>query len=278
MTLDLSSRVVLVTGGTLGIGLATGLAYGRCGAHVVLTHRWGSADEDQVRGEFAATGAREPLICQADASNDEDTVALMQQIATRHDRVDVLVANVAFAKRVESLADWKKRDLFRSLEYTAWPMWAYTEEIHRRWGRWPAYVIGLSSDGPDHYFSNYDFVACSKAVLETMCRYLQYRLREHGTRVNVVRSRMVRTQSFDATFGVEFNDFIERMGFADCYTTPEELANVVLALGSGLLDAMGGQVITADKGFTFFDNLNGVAEREQPRDGAVPSEPKKQES
>ena len=46
---DYNGKAVLVTGGTMGIGLATGLAFGRNGAQVYLTHAWGSADEDEVR-------------------------------------------------------------------------------------------------------------------------------------------------------------------------------------------------------------------------------------
>jgi NAD(P)-dependent dehydrogenase (short-subunit alcohol dehydrogenase family) len=248
-------RVVLVTGGTLGIGLATGLAYARHGARVVLTYRWGTADEDAVRARFAAIDAPPPLIVQADASNDDDTDALLEEVARHHEGVDVLVSNVAFAQRVQSVDDYKKRDLMRSIDYSAWPMWSYTERIHARFGKYPRHVVGLSSDGPDHFFMNYDFVAMSKAVLETMCKYMNFRLWKHGTRVNVVRSRLVRTESFDNTFGPEFHDFLEELGgFDDCYTTPEELANVVLALGSGLLDAIGGQVIMADK-------VMGIAER-----------------
>jgi hypothetical protein len=72
----------------------------------------------------------------------------------------------------------------------------------------------------------------------------------------------VRTASFDATFGPEFHEFLEALGgFEDCYTTPEEIGNVVFSLASGLCDAIGGQVIMVDRGFEFFDNLMGIAER-----------------
>ena len=38
-------RVVVVTGGTRGLGLATALVFAAHGAQTVLTHAWGSADE-----------------------------------------------------------------------------------------------------------------------------------------------------------------------------------------------------------------------------------------
>ena len=41
-------RVVVVTGGTRGLGLATALVFAAHGAQTVLTHAWGSADEQAV--------------------------------------------------------------------------------------------------------------------------------------------------------------------------------------------------------------------------------------
>jgi NAD(P)-dependent dehydrogenase (short-subunit alcohol dehydrogenase family) len=264
--IDLSGKVVLVTGGTMGIGLATGLAYGRAGARSVLTYRWGTADEDEVRQRFRKAGAPDPLIVEADVSRDQETTALMDRIGEDHTGVDVLVSNVAFALRVSGIDDYDRRGLEKSIDYTAWPMVAYTRAIRARFGRYPRYVIGLSSDGPDGFFQNYDFVAMSKAVLETMCRYLNFRLFDDEVRVNVIRSRLVRTASFDATFGAEFHGFLDALGgFDDCYTTPEDIGNAALALGSGLLDAVGGQVIMVDKGFEFFDNLMGIGERARQR-------------
>jgi NAD(P)-dependent dehydrogenase (short-subunit alcohol dehydrogenase family) len=264
--IDLSGRTVLVTGGTMGIGLATGLEYGRAGARAVLTYRWGTADLEQVRARFAAVGAPEPLILEADVARAEDTEALLERVAEDHDAVDVLVSNVAFALRVGSFDEYSRRGLAQSIDYSTWPMVAYTQAIKNRFGRYPSYVIGLSSDGPDGFFQNYDFVASSKAVLETLCRYMNFRLFDERVRVNVIRSRLVRTESFDATFGADFHEFLQALGgFEDCYTTPEDIGKVALALGSGLLDAVGGQVIMVDKGFEFFDNLMGIAERAKRR-------------
>jgi NAD(P)-dependent dehydrogenase (short-subunit alcohol dehydrogenase family) len=88
---DYKGRVVLITGGTKGIGLACGLAFGRLGAHVWLTHRWGSADEDAIRAEFARAGAPEPRIVEADASKTAETKNLMALIAEHHEGVDVFI-------------------------------------------------------------------------------------------------------------------------------------------------------------------------------------------
>ena len=263
---DIADTTVLITGGTMGIGLATGLAYASRGAHVIATYRWGSADLSEVRARFEAAGGPPPMFVEADVTAAEDTKALLDTIAAKHERIDVFVSNVAFALRTPTLQDWSQRGLAQSMDYSSWPLYAYTEAIHERFGRYPRYVMGMSSDGPDRFFQNYDFVAASKAVLETMCRYMNFRLFDEGVRVNIIRSRLVRTESFDATFGDDFHNLLENLGgFEDCYTTPEDIANVALALGSGLLDAVGGQVLMVDKGFSFFDGLMGIAERARSR-------------
>jgi NAD(P)-dependent dehydrogenase (short-subunit alcohol dehydrogenase family) len=255
MLSHLAGKAVLVTGGTMGIGLLTGLAFGRQGAHCTLTHKWGTADEDEIRRRFAEAGAPPPAIVQADVSREEDTDTLLEAMRRRHDRVEAFVSNVSVALVVSGLEDYQKRSLFKSIEYSAWPLFAYPQRIKEVFGRYPRYVVGLSSGGVDAFYKNYDFVAASKAVMETLGRYMSYRLFDEDVRVNVVRSRLVRTESLRATFGVEFEPFAERFNMERQFIPAEEVANVVLALCSGLLDGVSGQVIMVDRGTTFFDNL-----------------------
>jgi NAD(P)-dependent dehydrogenase (short-subunit alcohol dehydrogenase family) len=252
---NLAGNAVLVTGGTMGIGLATGLAFARQGAIAWLTHRWGSADEDAVRKQFADENLPAPHIVQADVANADDTAELLAQIKQQHDHVEAYIANVSFGLVVEKLEDYQLRSLARSIEYSAWPMYQYADEIRKRFGRWPRYVVGLSSGGPDHYYKNYDFVASSKAVMETLCRYMTYRLFEEDIRINVVRSRLVRTESLRATFGRDFEQFAERYNMNRQFIPESEVANAILALCSGLMDGVKGQVLMVDRGTTFFDNL-----------------------
>ena len=104
----------------------------------------------------------------------------------------------------------------------------------------------------------------AKAVMETLCRYLNYRLAAEGARVNVVRSRNVRTLSLRNTFGSEFEQFARRFVRDEHYIEAEEAADVVLALCSGWLDGVSGQVLTVDRGTTFYDNFMRLFnEREQ---------------
>ncbi len=250
---DWHEKVVLITGGTQGIGLATGLAYGALGARAVLTYRWGSADLDAVRARFEEVGAPAPLIMEADVARDEDTEALMAQIAAEHGGVDVLVSNVCVVQRGQGIAAHRRRTLLRSLEYSSWPLVAYLEHIERQFGRYPGYAVAMSSDGPDSSYPGYDYVAISKAALETLVRYLAVTLAPQGVRVNALRTRQVLTTGYREVFGAA-GEFLDQR-FPEYSIAPEEVGAATVALTSGLMDGMSGQVLTMDRGARLVDNL-----------------------
>jgi NAD(P)-dependent dehydrogenase (short-subunit alcohol dehydrogenase family) len=250
----LRDKVALITGGTRGIGLETALLLGREGALCVLTHRWGSADEDELRARFAEVGAPAPIIEEADAGNEDDTQRLLDALKDRIGEVEILISNVAFAQVTKSLDDYTRRGLRASIDYTAWPMVDYTRRIKSTFGRYPRYVLGLSSGGPDQFHVNYDTAGASKAVLETLCRYMAYRLRDEDVRVNVLRARFASTESLRAIFGSEFEPFVNRYD-PSLLISVKEVANAALALCSGLLDAVRGQVLMIDRGTSFYDNV-----------------------
>ncbi len=252
---DLRGKTALITGGTRGIGLASARALAEAGAQVFLTYKWGSSDLDAVAQSFTSMGALRPGFFQADASVEEDTARLMDQLAGSAKKIDVFISNVSFALRTTTLADYKKRSLFKTLEYSTWPLVDYTRRIKERFGSYPKYVLGISSDGPDHYYRGYDFVAASKALLEFFSRYLAAHLLEEGSRVNVLRFGTVNTESFRAVFGEGFFSFAEKNGIPrDAILTPETCGKAVLAMCSGLLDGVNGQIISVDYGLPFKDN------------------------
>lgn len=252
---DFRGRAVLVTGGTRGIGLATGLAFGRRGAHVTLTYKWGAEDDGAVTDAFAAAGAPPPDLVQSDAANDDDVTAVLTRIRARHDALDVLVANVAFGVPVASVDAYSKRALLTGIEQSAWPLVTHIKAATAIFGRAPRYVVGVSSEGAESMHVNYDLIAAAKATLETLCRYLHYRLHPAGTTVNVVRTRFVDTESLAATFGPGFADFVRRYE-PDVLTAPAAVGDAIFGLCSGPMDAVGGQVVTVDGGAGLFENFS----------------------
>jgi NAD(P)-dependent dehydrogenase (short-subunit alcohol dehydrogenase family) len=255
MLTDYRGKGVLVTGGTKGIGLAVGLAFGRRGASVTLTSKWGSADVEEIRRTFASEGAPEPDFFEADASQQDDTRVVLEHVRERHGALHALVSNVAFASVVHSLDEYTRRGLLTGIEYSAWPIVSYTTTAHEVFGAYPKYVVGISSLGAEALHANYDLVGPTKAVLESLCRYMNYRLDRHGVRVNVVRTRFVRTESLATTFGEEFIPFVEKYA-SDLFSSPAEVGEAVYGVCSGLMDGLGGQVVTVDGGASFADGFS----------------------
>jgi NAD(P)-dependent dehydrogenase (short-subunit alcohol dehydrogenase family) len=245
----------VVTGGTRGLGKAIGMEFARVGAAVFLTHRWSSVDEQDLVGEFSAAKVGEPTIIECDVSDREATRELMQTILARVGGFDVLVSSVSFAKVVHDLQDFSYKALELSLAYSAWPIVDYLQAAKEVIGQYPRYVIGVSSDGADTCSEGYDLVGISKSVLETLCRYLAYRLKPQGVRVNAIRPWYVDTASFRATFGEEIRDALKKKANG-IFLDPQSVGHVCVALCSGYMDAVTGQVIAINEGWS---NISPIA-------------------
>lgn len=266
-TIDLSNKHILITGGTRGIGLGAALHFAAAGARLYLTYKWGSAGQEEISRQFKETGnPHQPVLIQSDVSHEKDTEALMETLKQHCDGLDVFVSNVGFASTALSLDDYKKRSFYKTLDYSTWPLIDYTKKIKKTFGRYPRYVVGVSSDGPDHYYKGYDFVAASKSLLEFFTRYLAVHLGKEGSSVNTIRFGTVKTDSFTQIFGEEFFKFAAENGLkSEQELTPEICGRSILALCSGLMDGMNGQVLSVDYGLPFQDNLmmRYMAEKEK---------------
>jgi NAD(P)-dependent dehydrogenase (short-subunit alcohol dehydrogenase family) len=260
---DLGGAAVVVSGGTRGLGRAIGLEFARAGASVFLTHRWGSADEDELRAEFAREAVPGPQIVQSDASDPAAARALMAEVGRQPGRLAVIVSNVAFAKVVDDLPDLKRSTLELSLRYSTWPILDLLQASRETLGYYPRYALAISTDGGAVCHPGYDMVGVAKAALETLCRYLALRLQPHGVRVNVVRPGPLDTASARATFGDDVVDACATR-HPGLLLEPRAVARACVALCSGLLDSVTGQVLTVDGGVSLLSPITYLTGRGRP--------------
>jgi NAD(P)-dependent dehydrogenase (short-subunit alcohol dehydrogenase family) len=83
--------VVLITAALAGIGRATGLAFAREGASIVVSGRRDEAGR-ALAAELGETGVRAEFI-RADVSNENDVRNLIDQTVAHFGRLDVAVNN-----------------------------------------------------------------------------------------------------------------------------------------------------------------------------------------
>lgn len=253
---DNKKRVVLITGGTKGIGKEIAMKFAEHGDQCIVTYGWGSIEDDDFLNEFKERGLPAPYLKQADVINAEDTADLMKEIKTRFGGVDIFISNVSFANLVKGIDDYTEAALLKSIEYSCWPMIEYTKQMKSIFGRYPKYVMGLSSHGPDRFFKNYDFAAATKTLNEVLIKYLNYHFHNDETIFNILRTRPVITDSLLNTVGKEWKEFIEKYDVPGTNIDLEEIAKVVYMMCSGLMDGIRGQTINADKGFSFIEGYS----------------------
>src|SRR5688572_12557998 len=91
--IDLRGKLVLVTGGSSGLGQESARALAAKGAHVVLTARDVAKGRAVVDGIVASTGNRNVELEELELDSLASIRAFAGRFLARHDRLDVLLNN-----------------------------------------------------------------------------------------------------------------------------------------------------------------------------------------
>jgi NAD(P)-dependent dehydrogenase (short-subunit alcohol dehydrogenase family) len=112
-----TNKIVLITGGTSGIGKATALALAEAGAKVVLTGRREKEGTD-VAAEIIKTGGTAAFV-RADVAKEADVVKAVDFVLSTHGRLDVAFNN-AGVEIVGPLTEVTEEQYRRTFDINVW--------------------------------------------------------------------------------------------------------------------------------------------------------------
>lgn len=246
-------KVMLVTGGSRGIGAATSLMAAKYGYAVAVNYRSNQDAADAVVSAIKKDGGK-AIAVQADVSKEDQIVAMFETIDRELGTVSVLVNNAGIVDQPSKVADMSAARVENMMATNVVGPFICAREAIKRMGRGyggsGGAIVNVSS-AASHAAGNggagtYIDYGASKGAIDTLTIGLAAEVAEEGIRVNAVRPGVVDTE-IHASGGLpdKPNDAkavipLGRVG------TPEDIAEAILHLAEGqfttgaLLDVDGG--------------------------------------
>ena len=190
--------VLLVTGGSRGIGAAVSLQAAKAGWHVVVNFAQNKAAADQVVSDIASAGGS-AVALQGDVGSHDAILTLFDEIDRLYGRLDGLVNNagiVDIAQRVDEMSYERLDRMFRV--NTLGSVLCAREAVKRmstKYGGKGGAIVNVSSaatyiGSPGQYVD----YAASKGAIDTFTLGLGREVAEEGIRVNAVRPGIIDTE------------------------------------------------------------------------------------
>lgn len=235
MEISLDGKVVLVTGGSRGIGESIVRTLCESGAQVLLHYGRGRAESETIAGEL---GRERCLAIQADLADADAAGKLWQDALAWRERVDVLVNNAGLVQRMtieEDDATWGRvwhETLQINLVSLADLCRSAIRHFRERDG---GIIINIASraafrgDAPDlmHY-------AASKGGVVALTRSIAQGYAQDGVLAYVVAPGFVRVERQDDIIRERGMDAMVRDIPLGEMAAPKDVANIVTFLATGL--------------------------------------------
>lgn len=244
---EFAGRVVLVTGGSRGIGRAIVRAFAGLGAHVTFCYLSDAAAAQAVCREAEARGWSVAAV-RADVGQSDQAEALVAGVVARHGRLDVLVNNAGAFPRRPFLdiddAEWEQ--VLRTNLFSAFycSRAALPAMIAARRGA----IINMASISGRRGSAFHAHYATAKGGLLALTRSLAKEAIPHGIRVNAVAPGRIDTDMMVVGYNPDEADRLLRDLPAGRFGTPEEVAETVLYLASDASSYLVGETIEINGG------------------------------
>lgn len=246
-----AERVVLITGGTRGIGRAIALRLAReKPLHIRLVYCMNHGAARKTVDDLKALGvAASSVAC--DVSDEKMQREVFASVEKDLGRLDIFIANAARTAFKPAISldtrSWKRTMELNAESFLVGAQLAAALMRANGGGR----IVGLSSLGSRYYTPSYAALGAAKAAIENLARYLAVELAPHRINVNVVCGGFIDTESMKiipnyeaVTAAIVARTPAARLGHA------EDLAGIVAFLCSEESEWIRGQTIVADGGIS----------------------------
>ena len=190
--------VMLVTGGSRGIGAAIVRAAAAAGYEIALTYADDRAAAERVAAEVNGSGRR-AVIVQADVAREADVLATYAAVDDAFGRLDALAINAGITGRFTRVDEIDAATLERVLAVNVTGAFLCAREAVRRMstargGSGGAIAVVSSRAAALGSPGEYVHYAASKAAVDTLTRGLAKEVAGEGIRVNAVAPGLIDTE------------------------------------------------------------------------------------
>ena len=241
--MKLTKKVVLITGGSSGIGKAMAIAFAREGCNIIFTYHAKQKESQALVVEIEKLGVT-ALAAKVDLHSEDDMAALFKRVREEFQTLDILINNAGINRPRDlfATADWK--EIFQVNLFAAVFCTGKAIELMEHGGK----IINISSIYADGKacWKGLPAYGASKAAISHFTQTLAKNLAPKIL-VNAIAPGFVKTPLWQDTSEAEFTksgneQLIERM------ILPEEIADMAVAIAKN--DAMTGEVVVVDGGIS----------------------------
>ncbi|XVV10158.1 SDR family oxidoreductase [Actinoplanes sp. CA-131856] len=245
--MQLTGKVVLITGGNSGIGFGTAKRMVAEGAFVYITGR----NQEKLDVAVAELGDRARAI-RADATQASDMTAAIDTIRTERGTLDVVFANAgaAWYDTIEKLTEENlDHGLALDIKGTIFTVQAALKLLADGGS-----IIVNTSITKDMGLPTFGVYAAAKAGLRSFVRTWTNELRDRRIRVNAVSPGVIQTEAYEKDMGIAgaaayVQRVIEEIP-AGRVGVPEDIGNAVVFLASRQASFINGIELTVAGGQT----------------------------